>query len=141
MKRHKVKQHIYNKTHSHDDFLGDISYKVEEQDSKDIISYCVHYFEKDIEPIFPAKSYAVAIIYSRLLEKYFDSDFYTNLDDFDLFLKTDKYFVPYSQNKAVYDEIIEILTEKNKWDFESSSIEQVAKTVNYFSKEFLWEER
>lgn len=68
-------------------------------------------------------------MYAACLAKYFGQDFYKMLDDAEL-LPDDKFFVRYSQDKEVYNTIIDsvgdILQHKS-----------VDKTVKYFKKEFL----
>ncbi|TFG95661.1 hypothetical protein E4H12_12840 [Candidatus Thorarchaeota archaeon] len=99
----------------------------------------VSYFEQDWPDIVqPCKSYAVALVYARLLERYFNEDFITVLSDPELLFK-DKHFVPYSANSALYDQLISMMTYRELWDFESNPISQVQTTVRYFKKEFLLE--
>lgn len=71
---------------------------------KDAIDY-VH--TEDMGWVYPAKSYIVGICYAYWLSLDFSEDFYTVLDDPDLLYNNDPYFVPYSEDKAVYDAIIE----------------------------------
>jgi len=85
--------------------------------------------------VYPEKSYAVAMVYAKLLEKYFGENFYEVLDDQDLLLG-DKYFVRYSKNKEWYDKLIATMDEWKLWDFENSKLPQVQATITYFKKEF-----
>ncbi|BAQ02609.1 hypothetical protein AVU38_gp081 [Ralstonia phage RSL2] len=81
--------------------------------------------------IYPAKSYMVAIIYATKLQEVYGEDFYEVLDDPELLYGQDDFFVPYSQNKAFYDELIEALKTIPNW------IEKgwAPKTVEYFHLE------
>lgn len=141
MKDYKVKQLIFNKTVKTDDHLSQIKHTVLEMNDEELIMYGRQYFLEDTEVVFPAKSYAVAVIYATLIAQYFDEDFYEVLADEDLFVGTDRFFRPYNEKKTVYNQIIEFLKSKNLFDFEKSNISQVLKTVEYFKTEFLWEER
>ena len=98
-------------------------------DYNNISKQVIDFFINGSELLFPAKSYFVAIIYAKCLEKYFDEDFYESLNDKEL-LKDDYYFVPYGEDKETYDNIL--ININNIWNYDS-----VNKTVNYFKKEFL----
>ena len=89
----------------------------------------VDFFLTESELIYPAKSYFVAIVYAKCLEKYFGGNFFEYLNDPEL-LPDDTYFKTYSQNKSTYDNIINRIG--NIWQYPS-----ICKTVNYFKKEFL----
>lgn len=89
----------------------------------------VDFFLTESELIYPAKSYFVAIVYAKCLEKYFGGSFFEYLNDPEL-LPDDIYFKIYSQNKSTYDNIINRIG--NIWQYPS-----ICKTVNYFKKEFL----
>lgn len=89
----------------------------------------VDFFLTESELIYPAKSYFVAIIYAKCLEKYFGGSFFEYLNDPEL-LPDDTYFKVYSQDKSTYDNIINRIG--NIWQYPS-----ICKTVNYFKKEFL----
>lgn len=98
-------------------------------DFENIDKQVIHYFKYGSELIYPAKSYFVAIIYAKCLEKYFQEDFYQSLNDNEL-LPDDCYFSTYDNNKQIYDSIIENIGDI--WQYDS-----IKKTVNYFKKEFL----
>lgn len=89
----------------------------------------VDFFLTESELIYPAKSYFVAIVYAKCLEKYFGGSFFEYLNDPEL-LPDDTYFKIYSQNKSTYDNIINRIGDI--WQYPS-----ICKTVNYFKKEFL----
>lgn len=95
--------------------------KVEEQ--------VINFFLTESELIYPAKSYFVAIVYAKCLEKYFGINFFESLNDPEL-LPDDTYFKVYSQDKLTYDNIINRIGDI--WQYPS-----IRKTVNYFKKEFL----
>lgn len=89
----------------------------------------VNFFLTESELIYPAKSYFVAIVYAKCLEKYFGGSFFEYLNDPEL-LPDDTYFKIYSQDKSTYDDIINRIGDI--WQYPS-----ICKTVNYFKKEFL----
>ena len=89
----------------------------------------VDFFLTESELIYPAKSYFVAIVYAKCLEKYFGGSFFEYLNDPEL-LPDDTYFKVYSQDKSTYDYIINRIGDI--WQYPS-----ICKTVNYFKKEFL----
>lgn len=101
-------------------------------DTKDVKSQVVDFFKHGSKLVYPAKSYFVAIVYAKCMEKYFNQDFYVNLDDFEL-LVDDKYFVTYSNDQKLYDEILEEIGDI--WQYES-----INKTVEYFKKEYMVDE-
>lgn len=104
-----------------------------------ICNFVMRYITVEVdEPViyYPQKSYAVALIYAKLLEKYFDEPFYEALDNPTLLLG-DKYFKQYSERRLVYDRAIHKITKNSLWDFENIKTSRVQATVDYFRKEFL----
>ena len=89
----------------------------------------IDFFENGSELIYPAKSFFVAIIYAKCLEKYFNINFYDSLNDNEL-LPDDIFFQIYNENKIIYDNILNNIS--NIWEYKS-----IDKTVDYFKKEFL----
>jgi hypothetical protein len=134
MKEWKVRQHLYHRLDNPADF---IEYK-DTAFSDDVVADIVKYFTEPISKtlVYPAKSYAVAMIYARLLEKYFDEDFLTALDDPSLLYGNDQHFVPYHRSAAIYDAAIIAVSERNAWNVEESDFEQVRTTVECFHREF-----
>jgi hypothetical protein len=92
----------------------------------------IRFFRVESLLVYPAKSYFVAIVYAYCLQKYFNEDFYTVLDDKEL-LPDDTYFIPYSSNKYIYDKVLGQIGDISKY----TSIE---KTVKYFKQEMLLED-
>ena len=84
---------------------------------------------------YPSKSYVVAMVYAKLLTKYFGGEFYDYLNDKDLLFNSDPYFVTYENDKKLYDDIISIVGV----DFDLS-IGTPAHVIPYFEKEFLIKE-
>lgn len=93
--------HLVNKNFKDDLNEVDIEY------TDDIVEDAVRHFEEYVDEwIYPAKSYVVAICYAMWLERDYGEDFYEVLDDPDLLFGNDPYFVPYSDDKNVYDAIL-----------------------------------
>ena len=82
----------------------------------EIVNNALNYFkERADEAVYPAKSYAVGIIYATFISETFDEDFYEVLDDPDLFMDQDEDFVIYSEDKENYDAIISGLEQIYDW--------------------------
>lgn len=99
---------------------------------EELVDMVVNFFKTESLLVYPAKSYFVAIVYAHCLEKYFGENFYKVLNDKEL-LFDDKYFIPYEDDKFVYDRIIMQLEEIDQY-------KSIEKTVNYFKEEMLLEE-
>lgn len=141
MKKFKVNQDIFHKTQILDDLLENIEYRYVDQSEDELIQSIILYFTVNDTPLlFPAKSYAVAIIYSLLLNKYFSEKIICSLKDIDLFRGTDKYFTPYNEkNKSIYDSALLYLNNNGLTNIEESTVIQVQKSCLYFHKECLLE--
>lgn len=137
MKEHKLRQSLYYCTADIDDINGvHVFIPVIQQSDAETIRSAVEYFTvEDAHTPFPAKSFAIAIIYARLLERYFQEDFYASLDDIDLLGGFDCHFVPYSRAEPVYNAIIAQIPD----DVEAIHLSQVNITVQCFRDEFLLE--
>lgn len=82
----------------------------------ELIENAIKYFKDQSFPlIYPAKSYAVAIIYATLIEQHYGFALRDVLDDEDLFLGNDDFFVPYSKDPITYEAILERLSEMPDW--------------------------
>lgn len=96
---------------------------------EDLIQRIIHFFYTESELIYPAKSYFVAIIYAKALEKYFHEDFYKMLD-YENLLPDDEYFIPYRKNPYVYDGVL--IKIRDPLYYPSTK-----KTMKYFKEEML----
>ena len=99
------------------------------QSKKDLIKLIIKFFNTESLLIYPAKSYFVAIIYAKCIEKYFHINFYDALNDKEL-LPDDKYFKTYQESKDIYDEVLKTIGDI----YQYKSIE---KTLKYFKQEYL----
>ena len=85
-------------------------------EKEELVENALHYFKEATFPlIYPAKSYAVAIIYAFKLNEIYGIDIYETLRDEDLFLGHDHYFVTYDKDPTTYDQIIERLKMMPNW--------------------------
>ena len=99
------------------------------QSKEDLIKLIIKFFNTKSLLIYPAKSYFVAIIYAKCIEKYFHINFYDALNDKEL-LPDDKYFKTYNESKDIYDKVLESIDNIYKYD-------SIDKTVKYFKQEYL----
>jgi hypothetical protein len=105
MKTWKLKQEIYHRLNKdHSDDLNNVEIKFTETAYEDAYR---HFIERVDEWVYPAKSYFVAICYASWISKDFDEDFYELLNDPMLLAGNDPYFVPYENDKELYDRLIE----------------------------------
>lgn len=85
-------------------------------EDEELVDNAIKYFEKAEFPlIYPAKSYAVAIIYAFTLCDRYNLPVRTILNDKDLFLGQDPYFVPYENDPDTYERIIARLRTMPNW--------------------------
>ena len=137
MQDYKVRQMLFNKLHKPDDLIDSIEHNIQEQMSPDEIKdYCLSYLTQEVITIFPAKSYIVAVIYSLLIEKYFQTPWRDSLNE-NLFLGTDRFYIPYKKSPNLYESIVKSIMDQNLAGFEMNELIQVKKTVSYFRQEFL----
>ena len=107
-----------------------LPYTIKEYSSdEELVSEIVNFFMHGSELIYPAKSYFVAIVYAKLLEKYFEADFYESLSNNEL-LPDDSFFVSYNNSRNVYDAVLKRIG--NPLDYAAAD-----KTKEYFYQEFL----
>ncbi|RLA63445.1 MAG: hypothetical protein DRQ88_12415 [Epsilonproteobacteria bacterium] len=139
MKEWKTRQELYHRMFTdHSDVFT--QFEIELNYDKDtIIKRALEYPTVQSELLYyPAKSYAVGIIFAHKISEKFNEDFYETLNDPDLLYKNDPYFVPYQSDKSTYDRIIS--------EFPLSSLDQLStpnlvKTLEYFEKEFLFHKK
>lgn len=136
MEEFKIRQILYNRLHTHDDLISGIPHKIE-TDRETVIQRAIEYFTKNsVDISFPAKSYAVALIYAHLLEKHFAKPFFESLSDADLFCGNDLYFKPYTEDADIYDEILKAVPIKKEPYQLPLHLNQVFESHAYFLREF-----
>ena len=114
--------------HDFDDYH--LPYTEIKMNNKQLVDTVVDFFNNESKLIYPAKTYFVAIVYAKMLEKYFNIPFYEGLSQDDLLIE-DKWFIPYKKSQDTYDAIIKQIPE----DF--LTLKSTRKTRQYFSEEFL----
>lgn len=135
MKEYKLKQINFNLLGEFADTLNADSHTTESS-SEEIIENAISYLTTPMSHIsYPSKSYAVALIYSYLIEKYFHEDFWISLNDENLFCGNDLHFSPYSKSPFIYNEILNRVGGKVNI-LKNSELEQVQKTIGFFCEEF-----
>lgn len=82
---------------------------------------------------YPAKSYFVAIVYAKCMERYFRIPFYYALDKPDLLIH-DKTFLPYMKSRGIYDSVISLL---EFFYIDILNIPSTQSTISYFEEEYL----
>lgn len=107
-----------------------LDFKEKYIDDEHLVETIVEFFQTKSELIYPAKSYFVAIVYAKMMEKYFDVPFYEALNTEDLLID-DRFFKKYDDSMYVYDKVLEEIPENF---LELASTE---KTRKYFLQEFL----
>lgn len=123
---HKLYQKLYKELVT--EHLDDFS-KVEWVESPELVNNAIAYFQADVFPlVYPAKSYSVAIIYATLLEKEYGIPLRESLNDKDLFLGDDDFFVTYDTDPETYEAILSKLSDIPNW-IQSG---WAPKTANYF---------
>lgn len=128
-RQYKEFQLLYNElvTEHSDDFAN-----MEWIEEPELVINALRYFQQQSFPlIYPAKSYAVAIIYAALIEQTYGFEIQSTLDDPDLFLGHDDFFVRYSDDPDTYDEILLRLKEIPDW----LNSGWAPKTADYFRLE------
>ena len=110
----------------------DLDYIYIKQSKEDLVKLIIKFFNTESLLIYPAKSYFVAIVYAKCIEKYFHINFYDALNDEEL-LPDDKYFKTYNESKDIYDKVLESIGDIHQYD-------SIDKTVKYFKQEYLIDE-
>lgn len=96
-----------------------------------------YFLNPDHKISYPAKSYAVALIYAELLVKYFGIPRVESLRDPELLYGNDPYYTTYQNNPSVYDlvqqnmQLVDCMRYGLLYEFP-----QVVTTVAYFKREF-----
>lgn len=129
MKEWKIYQQIYHSlVTEHSDAFETFPTRLEPE----LVQNALAYFKGPMPVlIYPAKSYAVAIIYALLLAEHYGEDVREVLDDPDLLFGKDPYFVPYRKDPATYEAILSGLASIPDWRTRG----WVPKTIEYFHLE------
>jgi hypothetical protein len=130
----KIRQEIFHRLKTeHSDDLSDKHIEL----SQNTVGAAVRYFkETNIGWIYPAKSYMVAICYSRWLARHFGGIPEDYLEDPDLLYGNDPYFVQYSSDPETYHRILNAI---GSWQFDETQ-GMVPDVHIYFQEEFMLNE-
>jgi hypothetical protein len=130
MKEWKIRQELYHRLNpEYEDDLKKFQIEIQ----SNIIDNAVKYFkETDVGWIYPAKSYMVAICYSKWLSEIFGEKYLDYLNDDGLLHYNDPYYIPYYKDSVTYDEILKKI---GHWNFKNEGI--VPDVRYYFEKEFM----
>lgn len=134
---HKFRQKIYLTFNRREKFAN-LPVEVKEDASPpELVEDIVDYFTRPQDRlVYPAKAYAVAIIYSLLLEKLFALPFQESLGDKDLFQGTDRFYKSAREDRGVYAVALERLDFLTPEWLENCSLPQVRATIECFHQEF-----
>lgn len=128
---YKLRQDMYHSLYTPGDGLDGLEWVYTHCDSDMLISQINEYFTKPVYVInFPAKSYAVAVIYAKLLKWFFGVPIIQSLKDENLLFGNDRFFTPYKQgeNSDIYEAVL--------FTPIKTSLPQVVATIYYFYDEF-----
>lgn len=135
MKEWKFRQELFHRLNpvTPDMYGPDDIEMMKSTSSNNIIAVVSRYMQGWIpeKVIYPAKSYFVAIVYSRLLRDHFGENPYMVLNDSDLLHQNDPYFIPYEDAIHIYDAILDTFG----WDFDLT-LGEIPDVQNYFNEEF-----
>lgn len=129
MKDWKIKQEIFYRLNGDDPFSDDLSDKPVEMVDEIPATAIRYFYERDIGWLYPAKSYAVGVLYAKWISEEFGEDFYEVLDDPELLYGNDPYFVPYSSDRENYDKIIAAVPQEK--------LGMIPDIRQYFEQEFM----
>lgn len=129
------RQALYHSFMQIKDDLSGIQHVVKQEfDSAEIVLDVLNYLYKEVPIVsFPAKTYAVALIYAKLLETHFGVQFYEALSDSSMLYGNMRDYEPYPDKLGIYDAV---LTVANLDDVLRAPPSQALATVGYFHDEF-----
>ena len=125
----KSRRNLANQLYKYSD--NNLQYTVEQsQTDQQLTDQVIDFFVNGSQLIYPAKYIFCNIVYCHFLSKYFNLDFYKQLDDKDT-LPDSPMYCTYSDRKTVYDNVLsKILVNIESYD-------SISKTRKYFKQEFL----
>lgn len=116
-KPYKEYQLLYQElVKDHEDDFSKVLHRVTPNVLADKIFGAMDFFRyKRIPIVYPGKTYAVAIVYAYHIEKDYGIPLRETLDDPDLFMGHDAYFVRYSKDPQTYEAILKELEKIPQW--------------------------
>ena len=125
----KQRREVANKLYKYND--NNLQYQIyDQQTDEKLTQQVIDFFNNGSELVYPAKYIFCNIVYSYFLAKYFELDFYTQLNDRCTLSDSPMYYV-YDDNRLVYDKVLSVVL-PNLEQYES-----ISKTRKYFKQEFL----
>lgn len=135
MKPWRVNQEVFKRTGQQlSDVIETHPHIVSPLREEDVVNY---FTTEQTTLIFPAKSYAVAIIYALLINVVFGDDVFETLSDPNLLAGNDKYFTSYAADPVTYDRVFSALPWLSAETIQNLPYSQVKATVEYFRAEVL----
>jgi len=103
---HKLRQQLYHHLNPNPSDLN-IDIALLAVEGAELASGIIDYFvNANHKIVYPAKSYAVALIYAHKLESIFNIPVKVSLNDPELLFNNDPYFIPYSNASNVYNIVL-----------------------------------
>jgi hypothetical protein len=108
---YKEYQYLYRElVEEHDDAIDKVPSVVTENTLEEKLRGAMAYFEAQSFPIiYPGKSYGVAVVYAYHILRDYNIPVLETLNESDLFLGEDPYFVVYQDDPETYDRLLEKL--------------------------------
>lgn len=129
------RQALYHSFMQIKDDLSGIPHVVKREfDRGEIVLDVLNYLYKEVQVVsFPSKTYAVALIYAKLLETHFGVPFFEALSDSSMLYGNMRDYEPYPDKLGIYNAVLAVA---NLDDVLRSPPSQVRATVGYFHDEF-----
>lgn len=139
--RYHMLQQAYHAHSDITDYLDDIAehtpiryvHMVDDELVCDVVDYLTN---ECSDLTYPTKSFAVAIVYSTMIELYFGVPKLEALRDAQLLFNNDPCYTPYDDCRDLYDRIFHELSFDNI-DVITSMLPQLVSTRSYFKSEFM----
>lgn len=108
MQEWKIRQQYYHMLHQgkYDDDLNEVEIVMTDNVVEDAVRHFNEYIDRWI---YPSKSFVVAICYATWISEDFDENFIDVLNDPELLMCNDPYFVPYSTDPTTYTAILDAI--------------------------------
>ena len=91
---------------------------------------------------YPAKSYAIAVVWAKMIHQYFGENFWSLLKDPDLLPDDPHFETAHGPQETVYRIILEYIgTQDVNFPFHNDSLPYLKQTIDYFYKEFMLDEK
>lgn len=111
---YKEYQYLYRDlVQVHEDDISKVESVTTENTLEEKLRGALEYFKaKSLPIIYPGKSYGVALVYAMNIERDYGIPLRKTLNDPELFLGDDQFFVPYDQDPETYEALIQQLQDR-----------------------------